>query len=256
MSEVRADGVLIQNNGKPLYFLLNKRIPIELLQSKILPFDEASYALNLSRFILDNTDDPKTTAATLVEAYKNDGESAFNFRLMEIVKKRTGLNDAQLSQVPTSQIITKLYELGCPQLYVMHKTARVTSKYGTETWGTKKRVINANPLSQPHIMVTSDFRMISTYKRQGDEYPYLIAVPLEIVIKSEEMYKAQGGYVSPSDGIFGDEYFWLNQLNVADMTELTNKLRIYSVDRDYEAYILSLHEGANRLDEERRDGSR
>lgn len=223
------DQNIIAKDGKPQYFLVDKRIPVNLEYEKLRPFDEIQYVSDIARFIESNTTDVKISE--VVDSYVDRDFSSLQPFFVKVLTEKYNLSQKTLNNTPRSQVLKMLYDLGCPKLLVFHKTAVETARYGTESWGANAQIVNPNPLTHKMTGVTAEYKYVYNYLRPEDKYPFIMSLPLEDIVRAEDQYYGSiGQKVDGTD--FGVQSLFLEHINDDQLSEITGKMRVFSVDKD------------------------
>ena len=232
---------IIGEDGKPLYFLLDKRIPVDMDYDKLKPFDEVDYISNIAKFIEKNSSSSnhKTAFADVVDTYfKKDFFSLTPFFINIIIDKHE-ISEEQLKKMPRNQVLQMLYDLGCPQLFAFHKTATNTVKYGTEHFPNPHKVI-PNPLGLKNMWVTAEYSYTSNYLRKEDKNPFIMAFPLEEVFSAEDrLFAKDGRNIRGTD--FGVQYLPMEVIDNQQLQKITNKMRVFSIDKSRYQKLETFH---------------
>jgi len=227
MKELSTNTSILSDDGSPLYFHANKRFPIEQVYESVKPFDEISYLSTIAQFIVSHpTADFEFTFSDVVNTYVNSGLDAVYTRfLKKIVPERAGIIK-QLEQ---------LYSLGCPELYLFHKTAEETVRFKSD------EIVPANPLAMPQIDVTPDFQFAYNYARVEDKNRYVMAFPALDLYRAEE---------SRSGQTRGALSLHLNQVQFGrfdseSLSNITQHMKIYRFDAQTRVKLLDFQLKSN-----------
>jgi hypothetical protein len=193
-----------------LPFLLRQPVDISEAYGKLNPFDEGQYVKGISEFIVSNP--PlnqkfrKNYPKTIDEVYKEYSVSNSLFYLFipllkdfskrkiinleilqpkpeEILYPQYNRNYSKESYWSTADALEALYSLGCPPLYMFHKTAHASVLQKDISL---RKTILANPLSQSEVFITDKVKIpLEFLERPGEEYQYLVAFPMKEILAAQ-----------------------------------------------------------------------
>lgn len=196
----------ILNYGKYhglLPFLLGQTIPVEEAYKKLLPFDEKNYIDGIGEFIVSHKLENKkyrrnyprnmekvreeyirngAVFVSLISLLKDFHEKGFFIPKIlrpkpeEISFPQYGPKLPEESYWSISDSLEFLYSLGCPQLYMFHKTAHLSQLHNSSV----EEPFLSNPLIHTEVFVTDKVRIpLKFLNRPKEELQYMIAFPMK-----------------------------------------------------------------------------
>ena len=195
-------GQQIQQHGSLLSLLSNKVAPVNEAFNQLNPFNERKYIEAIGNFVIANPlvfsnhqANLPTTTEEVIEEYK-ESRSPFSLLLplLEDLQKR-GTFSPRIEYSPfhwnapetklwsIGDALEAVYGLGCPPLFLFHKTAHVAIPRANHS---TRETILANPLVQKETYLTEWVKWPLAYLNEpGEQYQYMIAFPMKEIFDAQ-----------------------------------------------------------------------
>lgn len=215
------DKNVVGDDGQLYAFGLDKRVPTELVKDKLKPFDEVTYLTSIAKFVSENYPDGSIDEMYVLHDFTNVGAFAKIDRFFFDILLKNGTTQLEIDTLPKSELLKRLYALGCPELYYFHKSAAKTAKFP------HAETIFPNPLDNNQTYVKREVWTTYEYLRPEDHTPFLLAIPaLETHQAIEESYPEEA---AKSTDFHLDTINFRNMKNDARAKVLGNT-RIFSLN--------------------------